>query len=264
MQLSQLLKTAIDSSIVAGESIMKVYVSDNFDVEMKSDDSPLTKADLAAHLDIVAGLKATNIPVLSEEDANVPYQERSKWDRFWLVDPLDGTKEFIKKNDEFTVNIALIEKGKPILGVVYLPVFQSIYFGSIETGSYYQSRINIDDIDQLIRTAEKLPRNLPEVYTVVGSRSHMNEQTQQRFSELENKHGSINTISKGSSLKLCMVAEGSAHEYPRFGPTMEWDTAAGHAVAIFSGAKVTKEDEKTDLLYNKENLLNPFFIVKRD
>lgn len=263
MNLSELLNTALIASVEAGRAIMKIYKSDDFEVQIKSDDSPLTKADLAAHNIIIDHLKATDIPVLSEEDADISFGIRSKWNRFWLVDPLDGTKEFIKKNDEFTVNIALIENGVPILGVVYLPVFDSVYFASKEIGSYYQNNIAVDSIEEAIKEAEKLPRELPEIYTVVGSRSHMNEQTQAYFSELEKEKGKIEIISKGSSLKLCMVADGSAHEYPRFGPTMEWDTGAGHAVALYSGAKVTKEDKKTALTYNKENLLNPFFIIRR-
>ncbi len=263
MSLSNLLNVAIAASIEAAIAIMEVYKSNNFDVQTKSDSSPLTKADLAAHNIIIKHLKGTNIPILSEEDANISYNIRSQWNRFWLVDPLDGTKEFIKKNDEFTVNIALIENGNPILGVVYLPVFESIYFASKDIGSFYQKNINIDSIESSIINAKKLPKQLPDIYTVVGSRSHMNELTQNYLAKLEQKHGEIQIVSKGSSLKLCMVAEGSAHEYPRFGPTMEWDTAAGHAIALFSGAKVTKEDKTTDLSYNKENLLNPYFIVKR-
>ena len=263
MQLSNLLNIALEASVEAGQVIMNIYKSDDFDVQIKSDDSPLTKADLAAHNIIVKHLQKTEIPILSEEDANISFDIRSKWNRFWLVDPLDGTKEFIKKNDEFTVNIALIENGVPILGVVYLPVFKSVYFASKEQGSFYQDNILTASLEKTINEAEKLPRELPKIYTVVGSRSHMNEQTQTYFSELEKEKGKINIISKGSSLKLCMVAEGSAHEYPRFGPTMEWDTGAGHAVALYSGAKVTKEDKKTDLTYNKANLLNPFFIIKR-
>ncbi len=262
MSLSKLLNTAIYASIEAGKAIMEIYQSDDFEIQTKSDSSPLTKADLAAHNIIIAELKKTNIPILSEEDANIPYKERKNWKQFWLVDPLDGTKEFIKKNDEFTVNIALIENGVPILGVIYLPVFKSIYFANQEIGSFYNS--NTEKTEQIIEDGILLPKKSPEIFTVVGSRSHMNEQTQNYFSELKKKHGELNIISKGSSLKLCMVAEGSAHEYPRFGPTMEWDTAAGHAIALFSGATVTKEDQKTNLTYNKENLLNPFFIIKRN
>jgi len=262
--LSDLLLVAFNASVDAGKAIMDIYNSDNFDVQTKSDDSPLTKADLAAHNIIVEKLTSTNIPILSEEDANIPYAERSKWNEFWLVDPLDGTKEFIKKNDEFTVNIALIQNGKPILGIVYLPVFKSMYFAAKGIGSFYTEQLEKESITELIQTSEQLPRFETQVYTLVGSRSHMNQQTKSYISELEKAHGKIEMISKGSSIKLCMVAEGSANEYPRFGPTMEWDTAAGHAVALFSGANVTKEDQKTDLDYNKENLLNPFFIVKRN
>jgi len=263
MNLSELLKTSIQASIEAGQAIIDIYKSDDFNVQLKSDDSPLTKADIAAHNIIIKYLKNTNLPILSEEDANIPFSERSKWDLFWLVDPLDGTKEFIKKNDEFTVNIALIHKGIPILGVVYLPVFKSIYYGHKDIGSFYSKELELNNFDVFIQNSKKLPINKPTTYTVVGSRSHMNEKTQAYFKSLEEKHGEIKIISKGSSLKLCMVAEGSANEYPRFGPTMEWDTGAGHAVALYSGAKVTKEDTITNLDYNKENLLNPYFIVKR-
>jgi 3'(2'), 5'-bisphosphate nucleotidase len=263
MNLEHLLKVALEASVKAGNAIMTIYKSDDFDVQLKSDESPLTKADLAAHNIIVNLLKATDIPVLSEEDANIDYSIRSKWDAFWLVDPLDGTKEFIKKNDEFTVNIALIVDKIPVLGVVYLPVFNSVYFGAEGMGSFYNSEAEISKIDSIITNAIQLPKPLPEIYTVVGSRSHMNEDTQAYFSNLEKEHGTIEIISKGSSLKLCMVAEGSAHEYPRFGPTMEWDTGAGHAVALYSGAKVTKTDKTSPLTYNKENLLNPYFIVAR-
>ena len=262
--LSDLLLIAFKASVDAGKAIMDIYSSNDFDIQLKSDDSPLTKADLAAHNIIVSQLESTNIPILSEEDANFPYSERSKWNLFWLVDPLDGTKEFIKKNDEFTVNIALIKDGKPILGMVYLPVFKSMYFGAEGIGSFYTEGLTESSTEKIIQYSEQLPRFNTQIYTLVGSRSHMNEKTQSYFTEIEKKHGKIDIISKGSSLKLCMVAEGSANEYPRFGPTMEWDTAAGHAVALFSGARVTKEDHQTDLNYNKENLLNPFFIVKRD
>ncbi len=261
MNLTHLLQTAYRASVEAGHAIMDIYRSDDFDVQLKTDDSPLTKADLAAHNIITKHLKQTDIPILSEEDADIDYTIRSKWTSFWLVDPLDGTKEFIKKNGEFTVNIALIVNGSPVLGVVYLPVFNSVYYGLQDVGSFYKA--DVSPTDQLTVDAVKLPKSLPQTYTVVGSRSHMNETTQAYFSNLEKEHGSINIISKGSSLKLCMVAEGSAHEYPRFGPTMEWDTGAGHAVALFSGAKVTTDDKSTPLSYNKENLLNPYFIVAR-
>jgi 3'(2'), 5'-bisphosphate nucleotidase len=264
MAIDNLLKLALSASVNAGQAIMDIYKSEDFEIQIKSDSSPLTKADLAAHNIIIEQLKESEIPILSEEDADIPFETRSKWKQFWLVDPLDGTKEFIKKNDEFTVNIALIEHGKPILGVVYLPVFKSVYFASKEIGSFFMKDIDTNNIEESISNADKLPKTLPSTYTVVGSRSHMNTLTQEYFSNLKKQYGEIKIISKGSSLKLCMVADGSAHEYPRFGPTMEWDTAAGHAIALFSNAKVTKSDKKTCLSYNKEDLLNPHFIVKRN
>ena len=259
---------SIKAALVAGEEILKVYNSDDFDVKLKSDDSPLTKADKNAHNIIVENLSETNIPILSEEGKNILYEARSKWDKYWLVDPLDGTKEFIKRNGEFTVNIALIEKGVPILGVIYVPVTKDLYFSSKEKGSY--KAINQDaesfngDLNQLIQSSFKLPFITEnDKYTVVGSRSHMNSETENFIAKLKNEHGEIDFMSKGSSLKICMVAEGIANIYPRFAPTMEWDTGAGHAIALGAGCIVTQSDEKTPVVYNKEDLLNPWFIVKR-
>ncbi|MBN2669214.1 MAG: 3'(2'),5'-bisphosphate nucleotidase CysQ [Bacteroidales bacterium] len=262
MDINTLTQIAYKASVDAGQAIMNIYLSNDFGVEKKSDESPLTKADLAAHQTIIKYLESTNIPILSEEAANISFQDRKQWNRFWLVDPLDGTKEFIKKNDEFTVNIALIENHRPIIGIVYLPVFKSVYIGAQGLGSFH-SEYCPENVSEIMTKVNQLPKALPSIYTVVGSRSHMNEATQEYFQTLEKMYGKIDIISTGSSLKLCMVAEGKAHEYPRFGPTMEWDTAAGDAVAYFSGAKVTKDDGITPLNYNKENLLNPFFIVKR-
>lgn len=181
------------------------------------------------------------------------------------MDPLDGTKEFIKRNGEFTVNIALIKNGNPILGVIYVPVTKDLYFSDNNNGAF--KAVNADSetgLNLLKQFSIKLPFfSETETYTVVGSRSHMNLETEKFIETLKAKHGEIDFMSKGSSLKICMVAEGIANIYPRFAPTMEWDTAAGHAIALGSGCTVTQTDEKTHVVYNKEDLLNPWFIIKR-
>ncbi len=263
----ELILSAIKASVKAGEEIMKVYGSDDFGTSIKADNSPLTQADKNAHAVISEILNTTNLPVLSEEGKNIPYEERKDWDLFWLVDPLDGTKEFIKRNGDFTVNIALIENGIPLASVIFIPVTGILYFAEQTTGAYKMEYsqwmgLDIENLDFLIDISEKLPLTKTDVYTVVGSRSHMNEETETYFNKLKKEHGKIEIISRGSSLKLCMVAEGEADIYPRFGPTTEWDTAAGHAIVTAAGGSVTQPDG-SPMLYNKENLLNPYFIVKR-
>lgn len=257
---NQLLNTAIEAAIEAGKEILKIYQTADFEVEFKADDSPLTKADKAAHHIIVEHLSKTNFPILSEEGKHIDYTERAKWSTFWLVDPLDGTKEFIKRNGEFTVNIALIDQQSPILGVVYVPVTGEIYFA--DHSGTFKALLTEPFNDGLI-AAIKLPtQDENQEFVVVGSRSHMSSETKEFIDKLDKKGKSLKLISKGSSLKLCQVAEGTADCYPRLGPTMEWDTAAGHAIAKFAGKSVNIYPDNTPLIYNKENLLNPWFIVK--
>lgn len=262
------LAQCIHATFKAGEEIMDVYQSSNLRVELKSDQSPLTEADKRAHKAILESLSQTNIPFLSEEGVQMTYAERKKWKRFWLIDPLDGTKEFIKRNGEFTVNIALIEDGVPILGVVYVPEKNTLYFGSSEIGSYKliieQKEPLHGDIQDWINKACKLEQKKADcLYTVVASRSHLSPETEQFIDEKKKLHGEVKIISAGSSLKLCLVAEGIADVYPRLAPTMEWDTAAGHAIAKFSGCQVYDFDTKQELHYNKEDLHNPWFVVER-
>jgi len=260
--MKTLINIAIKSSIKAGKAILEVYHSNDFEVQLKSDKSPLTLADRKAHQIIVAGLEGTGIPILSEEGKDIPFSVRKSWNRFWLVDPLDGTKEFIKRNGEFTVNIALIENGVPVMGVIYVPVTEVLYFGSLEEGAFRVSQAGqtTDWFDK----AEKLPQKTDDTtFRVVASRSHINTETEEFIQKLKNNHPKIEIVSKGSSLKLCLIAEGKADIYPRFGPTSEWDTAAGHAIISASGGKVVlADDADTDLKYNKENILNPYFIAK--
>jgi 3'(2'), 5'-bisphosphate nucleotidase len=259
------LHVAIQAAIEGGKQILDVYAQD-FSIFTKEDNSPLTEADRRAHEVIKDILQPTNLPLLSEEGKMIAYDERKNWDTFWLVDPLDGTKEFIKKNGEFTVNIALIKNGTPVLGVVYVPVTRMLYFGYDSKGSYCTmvTDNNAYDTEALESEASPLPlQTSTNIYTVVASRSHNTPETEAFIDKKREKYGEINMVSAGSSLKLCLVAEGKAQVYPRLAPTMEWDTAAGHAVAKFAGCEVYNFKTNTELAYNKENLLNPWFVVER-
>lgn len=265
----------IQISIEAGKKILEVYNLEEFEVENKVDNSPLTLADRLSNDTIVEGLSRLypDIPILSEEGKDIAYSERAKWDYFWLVDPLDGTKEFIKKNGEFTVNIALIHQGKPVLGVIYTPVLDEVYFAKVGLGSYKltnglqlfnTARGSNSDI-VVMKEAIKLPiENDRTITTVVASRSHMSVETEEFINSLKQDSEEIEIISAGSSLKLCLVAEGKADYYPRYAPTMEWDTAAGQAIVEQAGGVVTNVETNSTLEYNKENLLNPWFLVKRE
>jgi 3'(2'), 5'-bisphosphate nucleotidase len=257
---------AIRAAVKAGKAILDVYGTDNFEIESKADQSPLTMADRRAHHIIVEHLRETALPVLSEEGQHASYEVRNKWNRFWMVDPLDGTREFIKRNGEFTVNIALVEEGRTLFGVVYAPVINELYTGIPGRGAF-RCRIEknfIQPLDYLIQFSEPLPLEGPrqDLFRVVASRSHYNDETRQFVESIDCGGREISLVSKGSSLKLCMVASGEADIYPRMGPTMEWDTAAAHAVVKASGKNVYRVDSGEELLYNKPNLLNPYFVVK--
>jgi 3'(2'), 5'-bisphosphate nucleotidase len=258
---------AIKAALLAGGEILEVYKNNNFEVEFKSDNSPLTLADRKAHETISSILKVTDMPLLSEESIEVPFILRKRWNLYWLVDPLDGTKEFIKRNGEFTVNIALIKAGKPIMGVIYAPVLSQLYL-ACNNIAYTIAKIPvIDDIEQLIEHVHQNKVKLPlktnrKNFVIVASRSHLSPQTKKFIKEIEINESNTKLVSVGSSLKFCLIAEGKADVYPRFGPTMEWDTAAGQAIVEAAGGSVVQINENKDLFYNKENLLNPWFIVK--
>jgi len=264
--MKYLLNTAINAALEAGKAILEIYHSGEFDIEMKEDNSPLTIADRASHNVIMSYLLDTDIPVLSEEGRDVSYEERKNWKQLWIVDPIDGTKEFIKRNGEFTVNIALIERQRPLIGVVFVPVSGELYFSSSELGAY---KVNIDlkhfDLESLIENGKKLPfqREDPS-FTIVASRSHVSVETEAYVQEMRDKHGAVKLISKGSSLKICMVAEGTADCYPRFAPTMEWDTAAGQAICEHSGFQIIDWNTKKKMLYNRKKLLNNWFLVNKN
>ncbi len=257
--ISALTELAVKASIEAGKEILDVYYNSDFDVEFKADNSPLTIADKRAHEVIIKHLQTTEIPILSEEGKSIQFEERKIWDVFWLVDPLDGTKEFIKRNDEFTVNIALIKGNTPIAGVVYVPVTKTLYYSNSE-GSY---KASVNPEKGTLTAIQKLPLNIQkENFVVVGSKSHMNESTQNYIQSLDTSGKEIEMKSRGSSLKICMVAEGLADVYPRLAPTMEWDTAAGHSIAKYAGKEIIQYENNKPVVYNKENLLNPWFVVK--
>ena len=250
--LENLLPKIVAIAQDAGHAIMEIYADPAHAVMTKADNSPLTQADLAADRVISAGLHklALGWPILSEESAQIAYGDRSGWQRFWLVDPLDGTREFIKRNGEFTVNIALIENGAPVLGVVYAPVLDVCYFAARGVGAFVRRST---EEAQAIRVSNPVPG---EPVKVVASRSHADERT----TALLQKLGDYQCISMGSSLKLCLVAEGAAHFYPRLGPTMEWDTAAAHAVVKYADGRVC-DSAGAELRYNKPDLRNPEFFV---
>ena len=254
MPEAELITSVIAIARQAGQAILEVYHREYVTTE-KEDHSPLTEADLAANTVIIRGLESLTpeIPILTEESATVPFETRHTWSRFWLVDPLDGTKEFIKRNGDFTVNIALIDSGRPVLGVVFAPCFDLLYFGSEGSGAFRQS--DSGEIEPIHCTAyESGPLK------VVASLSHSGPDTDILINRLREASGEVALVNRGSSLKLCMVADGSADVYPRLGPTMEWDTAAADAVVRSAGGQVT-DLEGTALAYNKPNLLNPFFTV---
>jgi 3'(2'), 5'-bisphosphate nucleotidase len=283
-QLKDHLLTALLASKEAGLAILDVYKQD-FDVSYKEDKSPLTLADQRSHDIIVDHLtdpSVKDLPILSEEGKGIPFEQRHEWEYFWLIDPLDGTKEFIKRNGEFTVNIALIYQHRPILGVIFAPVNNVFYFAAEGLGSFRlingdiferldgkASEISRDSVlKEIIKHSDKLPCYETPLDThdsqlvIVGSRSHPSKEFEAFVETMRTQYAKVKVISSGSSLKLCLVAEGKADIYPRLGPTMEWDTAAGQAIVEQANGSVLNYETSEPLQYNKKNLLNSWFIVK--
>lgn len=255
MELDKLVEPLIGLCRTAGERILEVYRKDDFGIEYKDDDSPLTVADRNSHVALVEGLsELSDLPILSEEAADISWAERQSWTQYWLLDPLDGTKEFIKKNGEFTVNVALIDRGKPVLGVVYVPDKEILYYGVKGVGAF---RVDGTSGAPVAIQVAPLP-DADQPWRLVGSRSHQSE----AFKIFAEQFDNPKIVSMGSSLKLCLVAEGAADLYPRLGLTSEWDTAAAQAVVEAAGGRVIDWETKRDLRYNcKDSLLNPSFIV---
>ncbi|HWS01471.1 MAG TPA: 3'(2'),5'-bisphosphate nucleotidase CysQ [Prolixibacteraceae bacterium] len=257
--IQELMEIALHAAVKAGVSILDVYYGSDFGLGFKSDHSPITIADKRAHKIISDCLSVTDIPVLSEEGKSIAFAERENWEIFWLVDPLDGTKEFVKRNDEFTVNIALIKGNSPIGGVVYVPVTRTVYWADGQESF----KATVDDKKEVLSSIQRLPLTLTRKnFVIAGSRTHMSPETETYIQSVDTKGKTIEMRSQGSSLKICMVAEGQADIYPRLGPTMEWDTAAGHAVVKYAGKNIYQVENNEPLIYNKQNLLNPWFIVK--
>jgi len=261
------LQIAIQASLEAGKVIMQVYDT-AFDVEIKDDKSPLTEADKKANDVINSYLVNTEFPIISEENKQTHYATRKNWTTCWVVDPVDGTKEFIKRNGEFTVNIALVTNGKPELGVIYVPAIKTIYVANVNTKEAFKTQLESHDasVEEVINAATALQPKSPESnpVQVVGSRSHMSQETLDFVETIKSEGKDVEVVSKGSSLKFCLVAEGNADVYPRFAPTMEWDTAAGQAICNAVGIDVISQETNSALLYNKENLLNPWFLVSKN
>ncbi len=270
MNPGSFLPLMISAAIRAGKAIMDIYRKPVIESELKEDRTPLTQADRNANEIILGYLKDTEIPVLSEESLNSPWSERKSWSSCWIVDPLDGTKEFLKRNDEFTVNIALTLKGDPVAGVVFAPATGELFYGSAGSGAFKallkEHEMSSLSPEMVMKMAKPMPPAIQEdrPFTVVASRSHNNPETHEFIDALRQDHSDLTTLSRGSSLKICMVAEGVANIYPRFGPTMEWDTAAGHAVVVAAGGVMFEPESGKSLQYNKEELKNPWFIVKRE
>ena len=265
-QIPFLFETALTAILEASAEIMKIYGQNQFDITYKPDESPVTVADIKSSKIICDYLVKTGLPIICEEIASVDYNKRKNWEYFWLVDPLDGTKEFISRNGEFTVNIALIHQRTPILGLITIPVKGLLYWGEVKTGAY---RIDIPEVDQinylyLQEKATKLPiLDKSDSLRVAVSRSHLDDKTLHYIEKLKDQHKKVECISAGSSLKFCYIAEGKADIYLRFSPTMEWDTAAGQAIVESAGVSMVKLPSKSAFDYNKRSLKNSGFIVSR-
>jgi len=255
----------------SGDAILEVYNSEDFEIEMKIDDkqkggyeSPLTKADRISN-DIICDYLKSNYdyPIISEEIKEIDYEQRKIWSDYWLIDPMDGTKEFVKRNGEFTVNIAFVSSDKPVFGLIYVPVSGVFYFAMNGIGSYRLDKYGeFDDDNMLIEKSVRLPCAKTGKFTVVASKSHMSDENMAFVEGLRVFKSELNLVSKGSSLKFCLVAEGNADIYPRLVPCMEWDTAAAHVIVNEAGKKVFKYKTNDELVYNKKNLLSPFFVVR--
>jgi 3'(2'), 5'-bisphosphate nucleotidase len=259
----KLVQLSIRAAFEAGEAIMKYYEAENLEVETKSDNSPVTQADRTASELIKKLLDTTGFPLLCEEEEFPSFGERDSWDYYWCVDPLDGTKEFIRKSKDFTVNIALMKHDYPVFGVVYLPVHRIMYFGGNGYGAYKCYIINNIDLLDILQNAHNLPeKSRGRIFTIVGSHSHLDQSTKEYIQNLIKQKGEGNAelLIRGSSVKTCLIAEGSADYYPRMSSIMEWDLAAGHAICEAAGCKVTDWNGKK-LKYNKRDFYMPWFKI---
>ncbi|MBN2613062.1 MAG: 3'(2'),5'-bisphosphate nucleotidase CysQ [Bacteroidales bacterium] len=270
MNTGIILHIAINAAIEAGKQIIRVYHSGNFGIEQKNDATPVTIADIESNNVLQKSLAATRLPVLSEEAANIHFSQRKLWKKYWLVDPLDGTKEFIKRNDEFSVNIALMNEYTPVAGIIFAPVTRILYYSLPGKGVFKVYLDTVDDhaaesMTEIAGKAERLHGTTQRRdMVVIASKSHKSSQLKDYITELKKKTLTVKVISMGSALKFGLIAEGAADVYPRFGPTMEWDTAAGHAIMNELGFHVNDALTGLPLSYNKPDLKNPWFIAKNN
>ncbi len=270
MKYQEYLLPVLNIIKLASKAIIEVYNRPDFSISRKKDNSPITLADRKSHKIITEELTKLypDIPILSEEGKDILYNERKKWSLFWLIDPLDGTKEFIKRNGEFTINIGLIEKDTPVFGIVLAPLSDECFFGVKQIGAYKLKKNTqlkeIENKSQLLKFSQKLPLNYPDKpFTVIASRSHQSEKTGEYIDKLKLKYKKLKVINRGSALKLCMIAEAKADVYPRLSPSYEWDIGAGHAIVNAVGGSVIDQETKKPLKYNKENLVNPHLVAYR-
>lgn len=259
MKIPQKYAIALDAAIQASAIIIDIY-NRGFDVEVKIDGSPVTQADLASSKCIIEILSKTNIPIIDEESVKEVYEVRKNWEGFWCVDPLDGTKEYVKRNGEFAVNIAYIENSKPVFGIIASPVQKGVIFGGEGLGAYFSEFENINNPD--LWTKMEAPQKINDPLVLISSRSHYSGISLDFVNSLREKHGDINFLQKGSALKFFDVVFNRADIYPRFTPTMEWDIAAGHAIVNELGGEVLNVNTGKPLTYNKEDLTNPHFVVR--
>lgn len=259
------LSYAIEAALNAGQEILAIYNNRHYrlHVEMRPNLTPQTNADQNSHWAIIETLAQSQLPVLSEDGENIDYETRKNWNKFWLVDPLNGTKEFIKRNGLFTVNIALIENNEAKLGVIYAPLTGEIYWGSEETGAWKAlCPKGTIQLTELTKTATRLPvKARSKSLKIISSRTFKTAETQEYFNKLREKTRKIEYVNMGSALKICLIAEGKADIYPQLEPSMEWDTAAGHAIAKAAGKEIKLFDQPSTIQYNKQQLTNPYFVV---
>ncbi|PID95631.1 MAG: 3'(2'),5'-bisphosphate nucleotidase [Bacteroidetes bacterium] len=259
-----LLHIAIQAAIASGKAVLDLYQKHDIHIAYKADESPVTEADMAANEIIKKHLLPSQLPIVSEETTAPPYAVRQSWEKYWMIDPIDGTKEFINKTDDFTINIALVEQNYPVIGVIYLPVFDVLYFSLQNKGAYKLERASVYSREaDVFSYSQSLPLQKTENYTVLISRSHPDTATDRLIQDLKSIYDNLTLLARGSSLKFCLLAEGLADIYPRLMPLNEWDVAAGIAIADASGAKIYHPDTKAPLTFNTPNLMAAPFIVER-
>jgi len=268
--ITELLDTAILAALSAGQNVLEIYNGKDYGIEFKSDNTPVTLADKRSHKIILSFLEQTNIPVLSEEGASIDFDDRKNWEYYWCIDPIDGTKEFINRQDDFTINIALIKNHVPVLGVIYIPVFKDLYIAEAGFGAYKAEKMDIGLYENkgfayLISNFKKLPfSRFDDTFVIAVSKSHQPSELLEYIDTLRKNHSKVRLEKRGSSLKFCLVAEGAVDMYPRVGRTMEWDTAAGQAIVTIAGGSVIDMHSENTMIYNKKSLANPDFIVRKN